>query len=649
MSPFPMQMPAPDLPNDLEWLNTSAPLDWRDLRGKFVLLDFWTYCCINCMHILPELAKLEEAYPNELVVIGVHSAKFSGERETANIREAVQRYEIRHPVINDHDMRLWRRFGVSAWPTLVLIDPVGRIVWARSGEQTFETLDSILRKAIPYYRRQGILDERPIYFSPESEHLTETPLRFPGKVIYDASSERLFIADSNHHRIVVTRADGRLLEIVGCGRKGRQDGSFETAEFSHPQGMTLLDGALYIADTENHLIRKVDWQTRRVSTVAGTGEQARSQSLLVPGKATSVALNSPWDLYAAEERIFVAMAGAHQIWLFDPGKGRIGPYAGNGREDIVDGPLLPPRPYLTGYSSFAQPSGLSADGRSLYVADSEGSSIRIVPLNGRGDVQTLLGTAHLPSARLFTFGDVDGPFDRARLQHPLGVVYHEGKVYVADTYNDKIKVIDPSLQSVRTIAGNDASLFRDPPARFNEPAGLALGPDCLFVADTNNHVIRKVSLQPPYQVTTLEIQGLTPPAPAADGVPKWAEVAQREATLLPETVVAKGKAVPIRLLIDVGPTIELNPQIPIAVETCFESNEGKLLVGPVFKLSNAADPVSIVVPDTVVPRRLLLQITCFWCDKGSRVCRMTSRRYIVPVTLAQDAGPATVTIDVALP
>ncbi|RMF95294.1 MAG: hypothetical protein D6741_11860, partial [Planctomycetota bacterium] len=604
MSPFAVQLPAPDLPNDLEWLNTSSPLGWRDLRGKFVLLDFWTYCCINCMHILPELAKLEEAYPNELVVIGVHSAKFTGEQETANIREAIQRYGIRHPVINDRDMRVWRQFHVSAWPTLILVDPAGRVVWARSGEQTFETLDALLRKAIPYYRRQGLLDERPVYFSHELERREETPLYFPGKVLYDAATDRLFIADSNHHRIVIARSDGKLLDIVGCGRKGRRDGTFDAAEFSHPQGMTLLDGALYVADTENHLIRKVDWQKRQVSTVAGTGTQARGRSLTAPGKATAVDLSSPWDLYAVDGRIFVAMAGSHQIWLFDPVKERIGPFAGNGREDIVDGPLLPPRPYAPGYASFAQPSGLSADDRYLYVADSEGSSVRMVPWNGRGDVRTLIGTSHLPSARLFTFGDRDGPFELARLQHPLAVVYREGKVYVADTYNDKIKVVDPASRTVLTIAGNDPSQFRDSPARFNEPAGLTCGPDCLFVADTNNHVIRKVSLRPPHEITTFRVEGLTPPKPPHQDVPTWAESAKHQATLLSEATVVAGGTVPIQLEITPKPMVELNPQVPILVETCFESADGVLRAGQRYEISDAEKTVAIDMPNTDVPQKL---------------------------------------------
>jgi thiol-disulfide isomerase/thioredoxin len=508
--PFRQRVKIPEFPEGLKWLNVPQPIAMQQLRGKFVLLDFWTYCCINCMHILPELKKLEEAYPNELVVIGVHSAKFAGEQDAKNIAEAIQRYEIQHPVINDPQHALWTRFGVNVWPTVLLIDPEGYAVWGRTGEVTFEQLNKVLKPAIAFYGRKKLINRRPLELNRPAS--PDTPLRFPGKVLADEPGSRLFIADSNHNRIVIARLDGTLIDTVGRGTLGRADGDYASAEFNHPQGMALLGDSLYVADTENHLLRKVNLKTRKVTTLAGVGQQARKAATL--GRLTKpldTPLNSPWDLWIHKDTLYIAMAGAHQIWRMPLSGLGIGPYAGNGREDIVDGPLLPSEPYQEGFSSFAQPSGLASDGTWLYVADSEGSSIRSVPLPPGRQVRTLVGTAHLAQGRLFTFGDVDGSAQTALLQHPLGVVFHEGQLYVADTYNNKIRVVNPADGTTKTLAGSGAAGNADgPAATFDEPAGITAAGGKLFVADTNSHAIRVVDLAAGAKVTTLTIAGLKP-------------------------------------------------------------------------------------------------------------------------------------------
>ena len=518
--PFTHRQKVPPLPKDLAWLNTAGPLDWKDLRGKFVLLDFWTYCCINCMHILPELQKLERAYPKNLVVVGVHSAKFAAEQESKNITEAIQRYKIQHAVINDANHQVWEMFGVNAWPTVLLIDPEGFAVWGTSGEITADQVDRLLRAAIPYYRQKGLLDETPL--RPGPDQASATPLRFPGKILADEASGRLFIADSNHNRIVVARLDGSLVDVAGSGATGRADGSFSDAEFDQPQGMAIRGQTLYVADTENHLIRKIDLAARKVPTVAGLGRQGREPaSPTHPTDPRKTALSSPWDLWIHDDGLFIAMAGYHQIWKMRLDESAIVPYAGNGREDIVDGRLLPKQPYQPGFASFAQPSGLSSDGAWLYVADSEGSSIRAVPLTPPKPVHTVVGTAELPVARLFTFGDVDGPAPQVRFQHPLGVAWHGGQLYVADTYNHKIKVVDPATGAARTLAGTGRPGHDDQPAAFYEPAGLSAAAGKLFVADTNNHLIRVIDIES-RKVSTLSIAGLAPPAvsrPPAPGKP----------------------------------------------------------------------------------------------------------------------------------
>ena len=512
--PFPRRMNVEPFPDDLTWINTSRPIRPDELRGKFVLLDFWTYCCINCMHILPELKKLEKAYPRNLVVIGVHSAKFEAERVTPNIAEAVLRYNIEHPVINDSEFILWKRFGVQSWPTIVLIDPEGQAVWHKPGETKFEVVDAILKKSLAYYRKRGVLDETPLSIEPAADSRVETPLRFPGKILADEPGDRLFIADSGHHRIVVTRLDGTLIEVIGAGQIGSADGDYARAQFSSPQGMALDGERLWVADTENHLIRQVDLAQKAVTTVAGTGEQLTGLgrgSMARRGKPLDTPLASPWALAIEGPDMYVAMAGTHQIWRMRLNGSRISPYAGNGREDIVDGPLLPRKPRQLGYSSFAQPSGLASDGKWLFVADSEGSSIRAVPLDPRKKVRTLVGTANLPEARLFTFGDVDGPPSEALLQHPLGVVYYQDRLYVADTYNNKIKVLDPAKGVIDTLAGLSGSGDTDFSAGFDEPAGLTAAKSKIFVADTNNHRIRVIDMGSSVTISTLDIDGLKQP------------------------------------------------------------------------------------------------------------------------------------------
>jgi sugar lactone lactonase YvrE len=265
-----------------------------------------------------------------------------------------------------------------------------------------------------------------------------------------------------------------------------------------------LDGdSLYVADTENHMIRRIDLKARTVSTISGTGQQGRSRSH-APAPAKATALNSPWDLWMHEGKLFIAMAGPHQIWVWDSKADEIHAFAGSGREDILDGEAES--------AALAQPSGLASDGERLFVADSEVSGIRTVAIAG-GDVGTVVGMG------LFEFGDEDGEADEVRLQHPLGVAWHDGVLYVADTYNNKIKAIDPKSRRCETFLGDaDPGDTNDPP-RFDEPNGLAITGGRMYVADTNNHQIRVVDLAAK-TVTTLSLDGLSPPARPKKNVTK---------------------------------------------------------------------------------------------------------------------------------
>ncbi|MCS7085862.1 MAG: thioredoxin-like domain-containing protein, partial [Bacteroidia bacterium] len=325
---------APEFPEGLPWLNTDRPLRLQELRGKIVLLDFWTYCCINCIHVLPDLKKLEREF-DQLVVIGVHSAKFDNERDAENIRQAVLRYDIEHPVVADGEFKLWRQYGIRAWPSFVLIDPEGKVVGQASGEGLYDVLRDYILNISEVFEKKGKLDKRRLVFPLEREKGRGGLLSFPSKI--ETDGKRLFITDSNHDRIVVCTPQGEVLDVIGSGLEGREDGDFDRCRFFRPQG-TAYDAqndALYIADTENHLVRRADFATRTVTTVAGTGVQNRRESAAGPGLQT--ALNSPWDLAFWKGELYIAMAGPHQIWRFDPKTGRVENFAGSGREDIIDG------------------------------------------------------------------------------------------------------------------------------------------------------------------------------------------------------------------------------------------------------------------------------------------------------------------------
>jgi DNA-binding beta-propeller fold protein YncE len=485
---------APEITGGRGWLNTDKPLTLAALKGKVVLLDFWTYGCINCIHIIPDLKRLEHKYANQLVVIGVHSAKFENEKDTENIRRIILRYELEHPVYNDADYKVWQSYGVRAWPTQVLIDPAGYVLGSVSGEGNYDIIDQVVGKVVADFRKRGELNEEPLKLTLERAKVGDLPLAFPGKVLAEAKGDRLFVADSNHNRLVVTKLDGTMVETIGNGTAGTTDGAFDKASFHRPQGMALDGDSLYVADTENHLIRRVDLKSRTVETVAGTGEQ--SHDYFREGPARTIALSSPWDLQLVGRQLYITMAGTHQIWKLDLDQRTVSTFAGSGREAREDGPLME--------AGFAQPSGITSDGATLYVADSESNIIRAINLT-TGKVQTLAG------GDLFEFGDVDGSGDSVRLQHPLGVVMFGEKVLIADTYNHKIKELDPKNRSVKTFLGKGKPGQADgSAASFYEPGGLNVANGRLYIADTNNHAIRVVDLKTRH-TSTLNIQGLQPP------------------------------------------------------------------------------------------------------------------------------------------
>ncbi|CAH2046801.1 unnamed protein product [Thlaspi arvense] len=464
---------VPEFPTKLDWLNT-APLQFRrDLQGKVVILDFWTYCCINCMHVLPDLAFLEKKYKDmPFTVVGVHSAKFDNEKDLEAIRNAVLRYEITHPVVNDGDMYLWRELGINSWPTFAVVSPNGKLIAQIAGEGHRKDLDDLVAAALMYFGDKNVLDSTPLPTRLEKDNdprLAASPLKFPGKLAIDTLNNRLFISDSNHNRIIVTDLDGNFIVQIGStGEEGLRDGSFEDAAFNRPQGLAYnaKTNLLYVADTENHALRLI------LST-----KEYRLWLVMELKAPTIKLLNSPWDVCfePVNEKVYVAMAGQHQIWEYNVLDGVTKFFSGNGYERNLNGST----PQTT---AFAQPSGISLSPGVLCAKD--------------------------------------------------------GQVYFADSYNHKIKKLDPVTKRVVTLAGTGKAGFKDGKvmdAQLSEPAGLALTENGrLFVADTNNSLIRYIDLSKEVdaEIVTLELKGVQPPMPNAKSLKRLRKRASADTKII---------------------------------------------------------------------------------------------------------------------
>jgi thiol-disulfide isomerase/thioredoxin len=458
------------------WLNTDRPLSLADLRGRFLLLDFWTFCCVNCLHVLDELREVEEKYAGELVVVGVHSPKFVHEADPVALAAAVERYAVQHPVLDDPDLVTWQAYTARAWPTLVLVDPEGYVVAQYAGEGHAHAIDALLAELREVHRTKGTLQpgDSP-YVAPEPE---SGDLRFPAKAIR-LPDGGFFVADAGHQQIVELAEDAETpVRRIGSGTRGLADGSAEEASFHEPNGLCLLPGDVaaevgydvVVADTVNHALRGVVLATGQVRTVAGDGTQwFRDSSPLGPsaGSDGATRLSSPWDVVWWQDRVWVAMAGIHQLWTFDPRTGAVDTVAGTTNEGLLDGSLAD--------AWFAQTSGLAVDGDRLWLADSETSSLRYVE---DGRVGTAVGTG------LFDFGFQDGPARSALLQHPLGVLaLPDGSVAVADTYNGAVRRYDPATDEVTTVA-----------AGLAEPSGLLLDREHLVVVESAAHRLVRIPL-----------------------------------------------------------------------------------------------------------------------------------------------------------
>ncbi|MER5858918.1 NHL domain-containing thioredoxin family protein [Streptomyces sp900105245] len=458
---------SPELTGGGGWINTGGEeLRLADFRGRVLILDFWTFCCINCLHVLDELRELEERHRDTVVVVGVHSPKFAHEAEHRAVVDAVERYGVEHPVLDDPDLATWKQYAVRAWPTLVVIDPEGYVVAQHAGEGHVHAIERLVEELEAEHEAKGTLrrGDSP-YVPPEPE---PTTLRFPGKLLL-LPSGNLLVSDTTRHQLVELAEDAEtVVRRIGSGARGFADGGPGEAAFNEPQGLALLgDGAVVVADTVNHALRRLDLATGAVTTLAGTGRQWwRGSATSGPARGTD--LSSPWDVAVFGGRVWIAMAGVHQLWTYDPETGTVAAAAGTTDEGLVDGPGAE--------AWFAQPSGLAATAERLWVADSETSALRWVDRDGH--VRTAVGTG------LFDFGHRDGPAAEALLQHPLGVTaLPDGSVAVADTYNHALRRYDPATGEVTTLATD-----------LREPSDAVLVGSDIVVVESARHRLTRLRL-----------------------------------------------------------------------------------------------------------------------------------------------------------
>jgi DNA-binding beta-propeller fold protein YncE len=525
-------------------------------------------------------------------------------------------------------MTIWHRFGVNSWPTLVLLDANGEYQDSISGEGHYDDLDRVIGRLVEAHKAKGDLNLTPLKFSPEMERPSTGPLLFPGKVLADSAGKRLFIADTGHNRIIQTGLDGGKAVVIGCGEEGFIDGDYTKARFNRPQGMCLDGETLYVADTENHAIRAVDLKAAQVTTIAGIGTQARSMSGPgASGPAKTTPLCSPWDVIQlpGDKSLYLAMAGPHQIWKLDPGRETISVFAGSGAENIRDGTLES--------ANFAQPSGLATDGQNLFVADSEVSGLRAI--TGVHEevpwVRTIVGMG------LFEFGDRDGRGSTVRLQHCLGLTYADDHLYIADTYNNKVKVCEVKNRSVKSLVGSHTPGDSDNPPQFYQPGGLSAADSHLYVADTNNHKIRVVDLKT-NAVKTLAFEGLSPPrlAPQAPTFP--------HATLVnvPAVQAAPGKSITLAVTVPLGTGFKLNEGAPLVylVETPDKTGilapevptEGQRVKPPVPQFNVTVPLAKDAVAGDSLALRLSLQT--FVCKETSNLCQIKNFVWNLPITFS---------------
>ncbi|KAK7485866.1 hypothetical protein BaRGS_00022861 [Batillaria attramentaria] len=657
---------VPDFDEGLDWLNVSEPLTFsskESLRGKVVVLDFFTYCCVNCLHVLPDLHQLEQHHSVEegLVVVGVHSAKFLNEKVTANILSAVLRYDITHPVVNDSETHLWQQMSIMCWPTFVIVGPQGQVLYYIVGEGHSDTLFEFVELALEYYQDQGQISSHSLPINLEKQRQREAALHFPGKVHIVSQLNQLAVADTGHHRILLLdRTTGVVQAVIGGKEKGFHDGSFEEARFSSPQSIASLGNVLFVADTENHVLRKVDLSTGFVTTLAGTGQQGDDKQ----GGELGIQqpLSTPWDVVVGtspggekDTVVYIAMAGTHQIWAYclkdvtfwknkKYQAGTCVAVVGSGNEENRNN-SYPDK------ASFAQPSGLAVGQDGIFVADSESSTVRMISMKD-GSVKGLIGGDRDPR-NLFAYGDKEGVGYDVRLQHPLAVslMTTDGPLLVADSYNHKIKSVDIRKKECVTVIGtstpgNTAGDLST--AQLNEPGGLCVeeGAQLVYIADTNNHSIKVLDWK---SKTVTELPVVFGESKVDKGQTKLDVAALSQGEHLPEVSVRPGGQLTLDLKLQLAPTLHGNQEAPsgwklTAADTSGQSillslpetcTKGTLSVNSQHSQQRLT---SLQLPKDTSVSSLTLVVTCqvFVCHPDD-TCTQQRRQFVQRVNVKADA------------
>jgi DNA-binding beta-propeller fold protein YncE len=596
---------ADEFPDQTKWLNTQEPPKLSQLRGKYVLLYFWRYSFTECLDDLKNLSAIQS---DELTILTVHSPKFRAEHNAENLIHAIRRFEIKFPVAVDSNSYLKKLYGIDRRPAVVLIDPLGRIIFRKMGNVDVDQLES-------FFDTQARMVASPK--DPVSDSLA-VELNYPREVFADSNGQRLFISDSGNNRILMTDFSGEIIEVIGGAESALADGNYQTAAFSDPQGLFLKGEKLYVADRGNHAIRIIDLTKKVVQTLVGTG-MTRKERLLW-GKGKSLELNYPADVVVVGNQLYATMAGAHQIWEINLDSLQSRAFAGTELSKLVNGPR--------NRAGLAEPNGLTADADNLYFLDSDASALRVAEIKPLGWVKTLVGTI----AR--GFGDRDGGFSSARLQNPRDLILVDQRFYIADTLNNKIKMADLNSELITTISGSGACGNLDAGAlnaSFNSPEGISYADGKLFIADTMNHQIRVVDLASK-SVSTLQLH------------PK--ELPQAEIEYIDDEFTVNGptsnKINLLRINLAFPPGYKFLPEAPSIVTLKSQASK----IEKEFELSNVSQEflVSIEFPDS----DLTVDLDLHYCREGEvGLCLIRKVRFLIP--LVEDSEPQNVNLEYRVP
>lgn len=596
--------------NDGRWLNLSRPLKKEDLEGRVVLLDFWTYACVNCLHAIPEIKKLEKEFGNKLMVIGVHSGKFDNEKDPRSILKAVLKHDISHAVINDSNLKIWDAFKIKAWPSFVLIDPDGRVKKRYVGENDVKYIRKDVKRMVDKYRYHLNRDALPILL--EKNKVVKTVLSYPTKIAYakkfsykSYAGNAFFIANSGRNNILVARKNGEVMFQIGLKKSGLRDGHIENARFDNPMGMVFRDGKLYVADSSNHALRVVDFKKRKVSTLIGDGRRGE----VISGKkldAEVVLLASPTDLefFPDKNHIAIANSGTHQILSYNIKTKKVDVLAGNGNEGIADG----------GDATLAQTADLSEYDGKLYFLDSESSSLRVLDKKGR--VKTLIGKG------LFDFGHKNGAKKEALMQHPLGLFVNRNGAYISDSFNHRIRKYEFHRKKIKDLFGGKRGDILGKDMQFDEPEDIYVVKDDMYVLDTNNNRLVKIN----FKKMSASLVNVMPPLQLPkDGFLQYLPNLQKS-----KMVKVRSKDVRIKIGFDEGWKInEKGPSFLNLLEMVGEKKANLIRVFDWNMIKNN----EIILPELDEDKDYVLQGTIYYCqDKRGALCYIISHEQQIKVS-----------------